>query len=57
MQSKHTISQNTSKYDRPWKENLNMEDNINDFVGHTVIHFLEDWLCTFATCITHSTNN
>ena len=47
----------TLEYDRTWKQHLNMEDDINDFVGHRVIHYLEDLLFWFATCIIHSTKN
>ena len=32
----------TLEYDRPWKQHLNMEEDIIHFVGHTVIHYLED---------------
>ena len=53
----HDLPKYKSKYDRPWKQHLNMEDDINDFVEHTVIHYLEDLISAFATCITHSTKN
>ena len=47
----------TLEYDRPWRYRLNMEDDINEFVGHTVIHYLKDMLFSFATCIIHVTAN
>ena len=47
----------TLDYNRSCRHRLNMEDDINEFVGHTVIHYLRDMLFSFATCIIDVTAN